>query len=139
VPGVSSVLGATAAAGIPVTAREIAGSFAVVTAHRVGSEDHDWHALARMDTLVILMGVERLAAVVGSLLAAGRAPHTPVAIVENGTLPGERVLEGTLATIAARAAAADIRPPALIVVGDTVTLRSVLTTTRPAAEVAHVA
>jgi uroporphyrin-III C-methyltransferase/precorrin-2 dehydrogenase/sirohydrochlorin ferrochelatase len=139
VPGVSSVLGATAAAGIPVTAREIAGSFAVVTAHRVGSEDQDWHALARMDTLVILMGVERLAAVVGSLLAAGRAPHTPVAIVENGTLPCERVLEGTLATIAARAAAADIRPPALIVVGDTVTLRSVLTTTRPAAEVAHVA
>jgi len=59
--------------------------------------------------------------------------------VENGTLPGERVLEGTLATIAARAAAADIRPPALIVVGDTVNLRSVLMTTRPAAEVAHVA
>ena len=139
VPGVSSVLGATAAAGIPVTAREIAGSFAVVTAHRVGSEDQDWHALARVDTLVILMGVERLAAVVGSLLAAGRAPDTPVAIVENGTLPGERVLEGTLATIAARAAAAAIRPPALIVVGDTVTLRSVLTTTRPAPEVADVA
>jgi uroporphyrin-III C-methyltransferase / precorrin-2 dehydrogenase / sirohydrochlorin ferrochelatase len=139
VPGVSSVLGATAAAGIPVTARDIAASFAVVTAHRIGSEDQDWHALARVDTLVILMGVERLAAVVGSLLAAGRAPDTPVAIVENGTLPGERVLEGTLATIAARAAAADIRPPALIVVGDTVALRSVLMTTRPAAEVAHVA
>jgi uroporphyrin-III C-methyltransferase/precorrin-2 dehydrogenase/sirohydrochlorin ferrochelatase len=139
VPGVSSVLGATAASGIPVTARGVAGSFAVVTAHRAGDHDQDWHALARVDTLVVLMGVERLATVSSRLLAAGRAADTPVAIVENGTLPGERVLEGTLATITARAAAADIRPPALIIVGDTVALRSVLMTTRPAEEVAHVA
>jgi uroporphyrin-III C-methyltransferase/precorrin-2 dehydrogenase/sirohydrochlorin ferrochelatase len=139
VPGVSSVLGATAAAGIPVTARGIAGSFAVVTAHRAGDDEHDWRALARVDTLVILMGVERLETIADALLAAARAPDTPVAIVENGTLPGQRVVEGTLATIAARAAAADIRPPALIVVGDTVALRSTLQARHSGAEMADVA
>jgi uroporphyrin-III C-methyltransferase/precorrin-2 dehydrogenase/sirohydrochlorin ferrochelatase len=139
VPGVSSVLGATAAAGIPVTARGIAGSFAVVTAHRAGDDDPDWGALARVDTLVILMGVERLETIVNALLAAERAPDTPVAIVENGTLPGQRVVEGTLCTIVAGAAAADIRPPALIVVGDTVALRATLQPQHSGGEIADVA
>jgi len=139
VPGVSSVLGATAAAGIPVTARGIAGSFAVVTAHRAGDDDHDWRALARVDTLIILMGVERLRTIADALLAAARAPDTPVAIVENGTLPGQRVVEGTLGTMAALAAAADIRPPALIVVGDTVALRATLQPQHSDAEMADVA
>jgi uroporphyrin-III C-methyltransferase/precorrin-2 dehydrogenase/sirohydrochlorin ferrochelatase len=127
VPGVSSVLGATASARIPVTAREHAGGFAVITAHRAAEDDgHDWSALARMDTLVVLMGVERLPHVVERLRVNGRAPDTPVAIVEDGTLPTERVIEGTLADVVERARAAGVRPPALMVVGDVVRLRDVL-------------
>jgi uroporphyrin-III C-methyltransferase/precorrin-2 dehydrogenase/sirohydrochlorin ferrochelatase len=128
VPGVSSVLGATASAGIPVTARGLAGGFAVITAHRAGPEDgHDWAALARMDTLVVLMGVERLPQVVERLLANGRTPDTPVAIVENGTLATERVIEATLANVVERAQAAGAHPPAVVVVGETVRLRGALT------------
>jgi uroporphyrin-III C-methyltransferase/precorrin-2 dehydrogenase/sirohydrochlorin ferrochelatase len=138
VPGVSSVLGATAAAGIPVTARGTAAGFAVITAHRARAEDHDWAALARIDTLVVLMGVERLAEVAERLVGAGRAAETPVAIVENGTLPGERVIEATLATAAGRAAALDVRPPALIVIGETVRFRAAFAAAGRQ-EVAHVA
>jgi uroporphyrin-III C-methyltransferase len=127
VPGVSSVLGATASAGIPVTARGYAGGFAVVAAHRAGTGDgHDWGALARMDTLVVLMGVERLPQVVSQLLAHGRAAETPVAIVENGTLGCERVIEATLADVDERAAAAHARAPAIMVVGEVVRLREAL-------------
>jgi uroporphyrin-III C-methyltransferase/precorrin-2 dehydrogenase/sirohydrochlorin ferrochelatase len=142
VPGVSSVLGATAAAGIPVTARGLAGGFTVITAHRAGPDDgHDWAALARMETLVVLMGVERLPHVVERLVANGRGPDTPVAIVEDGTLASQRVIEGTLATIVPRARAAGTRPPAVIVVGEVVRLRGALAAQlRQSAEaVAHVA
>jgi uroporphyrin-III C-methyltransferase len=133
VPGVSSVLGATASAGIPVTARGQAGGFAVITAHRAGEDDgHDWAALARMDTLVVLMGVERLPQVVEQLLANGRAADTPVAIVENGTLMSERVIEATLADIVERAAEAHVQPPAIVIVGEVVRLRDAL---RPRAAV----
>jgi uroporphyrin-III C-methyltransferase len=134
VPGVSSVLGATASARIPVTAREHAGGFAVITAHRAAEDDgHDWSALARMDTLVVLMGVERLPHVVERLRANGRGPETPVAIVEDGTLPTERVIEGTLADVVERARAARVRAPALVVVGDVVRLRDLLRPRAPAA------
>jgi uroporphyrin-III C-methyltransferase/precorrin-2 dehydrogenase/sirohydrochlorin ferrochelatase len=127
VPGVSSVLGATASAGIPVTARGQSGGFAVIAAHRAGDDDgHDWAALVRMDTLVVLMGVERLPQVVDGLLANGRARDTPVAIVENGTLATERVIEATLADVVERARAAGVRPPAVVVVGETVRLRAAL-------------
>jgi siroheme synthase len=127
VPGVSSVLGATGRAAIPLTARGVSGSFAVVTAHRAGQGgEPDWEALARMDTLVVLMGVERLEHVVERLAAAGRAAETPVAIVERGTLPDERVLIGTLGDIALAARAAEVRSPALIVVGEAVALREPL-------------
>lgn len=125
IPGVSSVLGVTARAGIPVTARGMAGSLAVVTGHRAGAEtdDVDWGALARIDTLVVLMGVGRLPAIVRHLLDGGRAPETPVAIIERGTLPGERVLVGRLDEIAATAAAWGVAAPATIVIGDVVRLR----------------
>jgi siroheme synthase len=82
--------------------------------------------LAKIDTLVVLMGIERLAQVVERLLANGRAPGTPVAIVENGTLATERVIEATLADIVERARAAGARPPAIVVVGETVRLRDAL-------------
>ncbi len=135
VPGVSSVVGVTARAAIPLTTRGYGGSFAVATAHRAedGSDPLDWGALARMDTLVVLMGAERLGEVVARLREHGRAPETPVALVENGTLPSERVVAGTLADIVERASRARVRPPAVIVVGEVVRLRTVLAETAAAA------
>jgi uroporphyrin-III C-methyltransferase len=123
VPGVTSAVSAAASAGIPVTHRGVAASFAVVTAHRArGEEAPDWRALAGVDTLVVLMGVKRLAEVTAELLAAGRSPATPAAVIERATLPGSRVVRGTLEDLAARAAEAGIRSPATIVVGEVAAL-----------------
>ncbi len=123
VPGVSSATGVSTRMGIPVTHRGVAGSFAVITGHRAdGQDDQNWAALARVDTLVVLMGVKRLPYIVARLIQQGRSPDTPVAIIERGTCPGERVVTGTLADIAVRAAALDIRPPAVILIGDVVRL-----------------
>jgi uroporphyrin-III C-methyltransferase / precorrin-2 dehydrogenase / sirohydrochlorin ferrochelatase len=146
VPGVSSVVGVTARASIPLTTRGYGGSFAVATAHRAtdGTDPLDWGALARMDTLIVLMGVERLAEVVEQLRAHGRAADTPVAVIENGTLPNERVVVGTLAAIVEDAARERVASPAVIVVGEVVRLREALASTtavavRALGEVRHVA
>jgi len=127
VPAVTSAVGVPARAGIPLTHRRLARSFAVVTAHRAGEEgEPDWRALARVDTLVVLMGVAALPAVARRLIDAGRAPETPAAVIERGTLPGERVVTGTLADLPARAAEAAVRSPATIVVGEVVAVREEL-------------
>jgi len=137
VPGVSSIVGVTGRASIPLTTRGYGGSFAVATAHRAadGSDPLDWAALARMDTLVVLMGVERLAEVVRQLGANGRPPDTPIALIENGTLPNERVVVGTLADIVGEAEREQVRSPAVIVIGEVVRLRSVLAGTAAVAQV----
>lgn len=125
VPGVSSATGVPTAAGIPLTHRDVAGAFAVVSAHRAGARDEvDWAALARVDTLVILMGVAHLEEMARRLMEHGRAAETPVAVIERGTLPDERVLLGTLADIGDRARQVNVRPPATIVVGEVVRLWS---------------
>jgi uroporphyrin-III C-methyltransferase len=129
IPGVTSALAAPAAAGIPVTHRAYACTFAVVTGHeKDGAGDHriDWSALARIDTLAVLMGVHRLEEIARLLVANGRAATTPAAIVETAFWAGERVLEGTLATIAAVAAGAGVRPPAILIVGEVVRVRALL-------------
>lgn len=124
VPGVTSAISVPASASIPVTYRGVASAFAVVTAHRADILDEvDWEALARVDTLVVLMGVKRLPHVVSMLRQHGRAAETPVAVVERGTLPQQRVITGTLANIVQRARQADVRPPATIVIGNVVRLR----------------
>ena len=124
VPGVTSAVSAPASAGIPVTHRGVAASFAVVTAHRArGEDDPDWRALAAVDTLVVLMGVKRLPEVTAELLRAGRDPATPAAVVERGTLPGTRVVRGTLEDLAVRTAEEGIRSPATVVVGAVAALR----------------
>ncbi len=125
VPGVTSALAAPALAGIPVTARGVNQSFTVVSAH-VAPGDHactvDWDALARLGgTLLLLMAVERLAAVCAALVAGGRSPSTPVAVVQEGSLPGQRTVVTTLADAAVDAA--DVRPPAVVVVGEVVGVR----------------
>ena len=123
VPGVTSAVAAPAAAGIPVTHRDCAPAFAVVTAHeRGGTSRLDWEALARIPTVVVLMGLRALGEVSAKLVAGGRAPDTPAAVVVRATHPDERTVVGTLATIAERARTAALVPPATLVVGDVVRL-----------------
>ncbi len=114
VPGVSSAISVPALAGIPVTHRELAGGFAVVTGHCAEGDRQDWAALARVETLIILMGLSRLPEIVASLLFHGRGAETPVAAIAQGSLPGERVVVGTLSTIAGEVARAGLRAPATI-------------------------
>ena len=127
VPGVTSAVSVPAAAGIPVTHRGVAASFVVASAHE-GAE----HVLAAAAdaapdaTLVLLMGVTRLAETASALIAAGRPSDTPVALVERGWTPEQRTTTTTLATAAADAAAAGVRAPAVVVVGQVVSLRKQL-------------
>jgi uroporphyrin-III C-methyltransferase / precorrin-2 dehydrogenase / sirohydrochlorin ferrochelatase len=121
VPGVTSAVAVPAAVGIPVTHRGLAKQFTVVTGH----DGLDWPSLGTVEgTLVLLMGVSRLAETADQLIRHGRDPATPTAVVEDGYGPGQRLTVGTLATIADLAAERGVRPPAVIVVGDVVTLAS---------------
>jgi uroporphyrin-III C-methyltransferase len=128
VPGVTSAVAVPARAGIPLTHRGVAASFAVVTGHAAGTAEdgHDWSALARIDTLVVLMGAARLAEIAALLVAHGRAPETPAAAIERGTMPGERILAGTLATLPELAGSEGLISPATLVVGEVVRLRETL-------------
>jgi uroporphyrin-III C-methyltransferase/precorrin-2 dehydrogenase/sirohydrochlorin ferrochelatase len=119
VPGVTSGVSVPAAAGIPVTHRGLSRGFALVSGHEA---DIDWDGLRGADTLVVLMGVARIAQIRDELLAAGRDPGTPVAVIERGTTPQQRTTTGTLADIPAIATAADVQAPAIIVVGDVAAL-----------------
>ena len=123
VPGVSSAVAVPAYAGIPLTHRKFASSFAVVTGHeaRETQDAVDWAKLATaVDTLVILMGLSNLPIIVAKLLAHGRAPETPAAVIRWGTTEEQESVVGTLADIVERSAL--LKPPALIVVGDVVSL-----------------
>jgi uroporphyrin-III C-methyltransferase/precorrin-2 dehydrogenase/sirohydrochlorin ferrochelatase len=124
VPGVTSAISVPAAVGIPVTHRGVAHEFTVVSGHVPPGDDSslvDWDALARMrGTVVLLMAVQNLGAIVARLLAGGRAPTTPVAVISEGTMPGERTLLSTLESVAADVAREEVRPPAIVVVGDVV-------------------
>lgn len=130
VPGVTAGVAAPAYAGIPVTHRDDASAVAFVTGHEdpaKGESAIDWKALARFPgTLVFYMGVKRLPEIAAKLIEAGRDPGQPAAVIERGTLPGQRVLESSLASIAAEAEAAAIRPPALTVVGEVASRRSAI-------------
>ena len=121
VPGVTSAVSVPAAAGIPVTHRGLARQFTVVSGH----EGLDWPSLAAVEgTLVLLMGVSRLADTARQLIAHGKDPGTPAAVVEDGFGPRQRTTTGTLATIAGLAAERAVRPPAVIVVGAVAALGS---------------
>ena len=126
IPGVTSATSVPARAGIPVTHRGVAASFAVVTGHCLGDDRVDWKTLARMDTLLILMGLARLPAVADQLLAHGRSAETPAAVISRGTLPDERVVVTTLRGLAATVARERLATPALVVVGEVVRLREEL-------------
>ena len=126
VPGVTSATSVPARAGIPVTHRGTAASFAVVTGHCLGEDRVDWEALARVDTLLVLMGLARLAIVADLLLAHGRSADTPAAVISRGTLPDERVVVTTLGELAGVVAREGLATPALVVVGEVVRLREEL-------------
>ena len=128
VPGVSAAIAVPAAAGIPVTHRGLASSFAVVTGHEDPAKPEsavDWERLATaVDTLVILMGVGTLPRITARLLAAGRSGDTPAAVIHRGSTKAEETVVGALGDIAARAAG--IQAPAVIVIGEAVAFRSLL-------------
>jgi len=130
VPGVSSAVAAPAYAGIPVTHRHLASSFAVITGHEAGTEDKStiaWDKISTgADTLIFLMGVSNLKSIVKQLVENGRNPKTPVAIIINGTTNYQRVLIGTLEDIVSKAEQAKLKPPAVMVVGEVVQLRGQL-------------
>lgn len=127
VPGVSSAVGVPAYAGIPVTHRALASSVAFVTGHEDPSRPAsriNWQALATgVDTLVFLMGVGRLSEIAAQLIAHGRQPGTPAAVIRWGSTPDQETVVGTLATIAEEVARAGLGAPATLVVGEVVRLR----------------
>ncbi|WP_030104856.1 uroporphyrinogen-III C-methyltransferase [Actinoalloteichus caeruleus] len=124
VPGVTSAFAVPAVAGVPVTHRGVAHEVVVVSGHVAPGDPRsltDWPALARLrGTLVLLMGVDRLDAFARVLLEHGRAADTPVSVIADGTMTGQRVLRSTLGEAAERVRAEDVRPPAVIVIGDVV-------------------
>jgi uroporphyrin-III C-methyltransferase / precorrin-2 dehydrogenase / sirohydrochlorin ferrochelatase len=124
IPGLSSAISVPAVAGIPVTHRGVAHEFTVVSGHLPpGHPDSlvEWDALARMrGTVVLLMAVENLPQIAARLVDGGRPASTPVAVVSEGTMPGERTLLSSLGAVTEDLAREELRPPAIVVVGDVV-------------------
>jgi uroporphyrin-III C-methyltransferase len=130
VPGVSAAIAVPAYAGIPVTHRALASSFAVLTGHEALGRDESrlrYAALAQgIDTLIVLMGVSRLAEITTALIAHGRAAETPAAVIREGSTADQQTVVGTLATIAADVEREGLGAPATLVVGEVVRLRTQL-------------
>ncbi|MFJ8947132.1 uroporphyrinogen-III C-methyltransferase [Streptomyces sp. NPDC102395] len=126
VPGISSSISVPGAAGIPVTHRGVAHEFTVVSGHVAPDDDRslvDWASLAKLTgTLVILMGVDKIGKIAEALVAHGKPADTPVALVQEGTTAAQRRVDATLATVAERVRAEDVKPPAVIVIGPVVTV-----------------
>jgi uroporphyrin-III C-methyltransferase / precorrin-2 dehydrogenase / sirohydrochlorin ferrochelatase len=119
VPGITAALGAASSAGIPLTHRRLAQSVTFVAGHVLEDEALDWRSLAGpRQTIVFYMGVSHLDRIVAKLREAGAQADHPAAVVERATLPEQRTLRGTLATIAKAARQANVRAPALLIVGD---------------------
>ena len=127
VPGVTAGIAASAYAGIPVTHRDFATSFAIVTGHGradKGADHLNWPALATgIDTIAFYMGVGNLAYICQQLIAHGRKAETPVAIIERGTTEKQRTVVGTLETINDLAEQENIQNPAMVLVGEVVQIR----------------
>lgn len=131
ISGVTSAIAVPAAAGIPITHRKLVRSVAIVTGS-VASESEspplDFAALAKIDTVIVLMGREKLAEMVGTLIVGGRTASTPVAVIQSGTTAAQRVVHGTLETIARRVEDANLTPPVVTVVGEVAAFASEATT-----------
>ena len=127
VPGISSGIGGLAYAGIPVTHRDVNSAVTFLTGHNASGDvpdNLDWEALARgAPVLVVYMALKHLERIAGRLIAHGRPPDEPVAVVSKASLPEQSVLETTLARCHQDAQAAGIEPPSLVVIGEVVRLR----------------
>lgn len=130
VPGVTAASGVGAYAGIPLTDRRYSPAVTFVTGHRMkgeGLESINWAALAELGhTIVFYMGVANLQAITKNLIDNAMTAATPVAVVSRGTMPGQRTIVGTLGDICRRAREADVKPPALLIIGEVVSLGSIL-------------
>lgn len=126
VPGISAAMGGASYAGIPLTHRDASQSVRFVTGHRASDRANlDWPELAKAEqTLVIYMGLPELGLLMQRLMEHGRAPETPAALIDRATLPEQQVVLGTIANLAQRVAAAQVRGPTLIVVGEVVAYRA---------------
>ena len=140
-PGITAAIGAAAYAGIPLTHRDHAQACVFVTGHgKDGRIDLDWTALLQpRQTVAIYMGLRNVEALTREFVARGASADLPAALVDNATRPNQRVVVGTLGTLAARAQAAELGGPSIIIVGTVVTLRDALdwrpeAELRPAAE-----
>ncbi|GAA4126055.1 uroporphyrinogen-III C-methyltransferase [Nocardioides fonticola] len=124
IPGVTSPIAVPGVTGLPITHRGVAHEFTVISGHLPPGHPEsltDWDAVARMTgTLVLMMAVQNAPVIAERLVGGGRAPSTPVAIVCDGTMPGQRTVLSTLATVADDLEREQVRPPAIIVVGDVV-------------------
>jgi uroporphyrin-III C-methyltransferase/precorrin-2 dehydrogenase/sirohydrochlorin ferrochelatase len=131
VPGVTSAVGVPASAWIPVTHRGVVQEFHVVSVHVPPGDERstvNWELLGGSSgTLVLLMAVERIGAVVHELMRYGRSPDTPVSVIADGTLPTQRTINSTLEQVESSVVKEGIRPPAIVVVGDVVTVAAEIT------------
>lgn len=127
IPGVTSAIAVPAYAGIPLTHREYASAAALITGHEDPSKkesDIDWAKISTgIGTLVFLMGMGNLGSISRKLIENGRSQETPVAVIEKGSLPGQKVVVGTLKDIESKVRESNLVPPAVIIVGDVVKLR----------------
>jgi uroporphyrinogen III methyltransferase/synthase len=130
IPGVSSVTAVPACAGIPLTHREYASSFAAITGNEAATKSASsvyWSGLAKSyETLVFLMGVKNIATISRKLIKGGKSADTPVAVIRWGTRPDQETIVGTLGDITRLVKESTMRPPAVMVVGNVVNLRQVL-------------
>jgi len=131
VPGVTSAVGVPASAWVPVTHRGVAQEFHVVSVHVPPGDERstvNWKLLGGSSgTLILLMAVERIGAVVHELMRYGRSPDTPVSVIADGTLPTQRTINSTLEQVESLVVKEGVRPPAIVVVGDVVTVAAEIT------------
>ena len=122
IPGISSALASPAYAGVPLTHRKYSSSLAITTGHEDPEKGHtrvDWKGLAKaVDTIVILMGMERLPEILGRLIDGGLSKKTGVIVIESGTTSKQRYVHGKVEDILTKVKKAKIRPPAVIVIGE---------------------
>jgi uroporphyrin-III C-methyltransferase len=121
VPGISAAFAVPSLAGIPLTYRGVAASFAVATGHRQNLDAGTWTQYRAIDTLVVLMGVEFRDIIAAQLIAAGRSPDEPIAFIERGTTRNEKVVTATLGEVAR--GLVEVKSPAVFVIGEVVRLR----------------
>lgn len=126
VPGITSGIAAPAYAGIPLTHRQYGSTVAFITGHLCKEKELPWEHLAKIDTVVIYMGISRLAHIQQQLLRFGRSPQTPVAIVYQGTTAKQRVVTNTLENLTSIAQKEGIENPSIVVIGQVVRLHAVI-------------